>query len=41
MQIDFIPKTQWVVDCQFFKVWHPEFGVDIIYRCWTVIEKTL
>lgn len=41
MVIDFIPKVYWIVDCKFFKVWHPEFGSDIIYKCWTVIEKSI
>lgn len=41
MVIDFIPKVHWILDCQAFRVFHPEFGVDIIYKCWTVIEKSL
>ena len=41
MIIDFIPKVHLVVDCQYFKVWHPEFGMDLIYKCWTVIDKAL
>lgn len=41
MIIDFIPKVQWIVDCQFFKVWDPEFGIDIIFKCWLVIDRAL
>ena len=41
MVIDFIPKVHWVLDCQAFRVFHPDFEIDIVYKCWTVIEKSL
>ena len=41
MVIDFIPKVHWVLDCQAFRVFHPDFGIDVVYKCLTVIEKSL
>ena len=33
MVIDFIPKVHWVLDCQAFRVFHPDFGIDVVYKC--------
>ena len=36
-----IIKGKQILDCVLIKVWHPEYGIDFIYKCWEPVEKAL